>query len=310
MTLDSQTRDKITQAIDANRICLFMKGTRAMPQCGFSATVVQILEELVPGDYETVNVLADPAIREGIKEYSSWPTIPQLYIDGEFIGGCDIVRELHAAGDLAARLGINLATVTPPALTITPSAAKILAQAAADAGPGHHVRLSVKANWEPALDLGAKTDTEFEVTAHGATVLVAKLQAARLDGATIDYVEESMGAGFRIDIPKAPPKVKAMMVTELKAKLDAGELVELFDVRPPHEREKAKIEPSRILDDEATSYIESLPKDTPLVFYCRSGQRSFQAASHFLGKGFRNVYNLAGGVLEWSRAVDPSVPQY
>jgi monothiol glutaredoxin len=76
-----------------------MKGTRSFPQCGFSATVVQILNQLVPS-YETINVLTDPAIREGIKEYAQWPTIPQLYVKGEFIGGCDIVKEMYASGEL------------------------------------------------------------------------------------------------------------------------------------------------------------------------------------------------------------------
>ena len=95
MTLDEATRQKITQNIENNSVVLFMKGTPAQPQCGFSATVVQILSELA-ADYSTVNVLEDPAIREGIKTYSNWPTIPQLFIDGEFIGGCDIVKDMHA----------------------------------------------------------------------------------------------------------------------------------------------------------------------------------------------------------------------
>ena len=76
-----------------------MKGDRHAPQCGFSATVIQILEELVP-EYATVDVLSDPEIRNGIKEFSNWPTIPQLYVSGEFLGGCDIVREMYTNGEL------------------------------------------------------------------------------------------------------------------------------------------------------------------------------------------------------------------
>ena len=95
MTLDDATRDRIEELIASDRIVLFMKGDRNVPQCGFSATVVQILDRLAP-EYTTVNVLADPRIREGIKEFSSWPTIPQLYVGGEFLGGCDIVREMYA----------------------------------------------------------------------------------------------------------------------------------------------------------------------------------------------------------------------
>ena len=76
-----------------------MKGNRQMPQCGFSAQVVQILDSLVP-DYDTVDVLSDPEVRQGIKEYSSWPTVPQLYVRGEFVGGCDIVTEMYQSGEL------------------------------------------------------------------------------------------------------------------------------------------------------------------------------------------------------------------
>ncbi|NPU15696.1 Grx4 family monothiol glutaredoxin [Bradyrhizobium sp. 83012] len=97
------TSERIQKLIDSNDIVLFMKGVPAAPQCGFSAAVAQILGKLdVP--YESVNVLADPFIREGIKEFSNWPTIPQLYVKGEFVGGCDIVREMFQAGELATLL--------------------------------------------------------------------------------------------------------------------------------------------------------------------------------------------------------------
>ena len=105
MNLDPATRQRIDELVQKNRVLLFMKGERGNPQCGFSATVVQILDSLIP-DYATVDVLRDPAIREGVKLYSSWPTIPQLYIDGEFQGGCDIVREMYASGELQEKLGV------------------------------------------------------------------------------------------------------------------------------------------------------------------------------------------------------------
>jgi monothiol glutaredoxin len=104
MNLDPATRQRIDELVKENRVLLFMKGERDYPQCGFSATVVQILDSLIP-DYRTVDVLSDSAIREGIKAYSQWPTIPQLYIDGEFQGGCDIVREMYASGELQEKLG-------------------------------------------------------------------------------------------------------------------------------------------------------------------------------------------------------------
>ena len=91
MSLDEASRSQIDTLIGQHDITLFMKGNRQQPQCGFSSTVVQILDRLIP-DYQTVDVLSDPAIRENIKLYSSWPTIPQLYVKGEFIGGCDIIH--------------------------------------------------------------------------------------------------------------------------------------------------------------------------------------------------------------------------
>ena len=89
----------IKAKIDGNPVLLFMKGTPQFPQCGFSSAVIQILNYLGV-DYATENVLADPAVRQGIKDYSDWPTIPQLYIKGEFVGGCDIVREMFETGEL------------------------------------------------------------------------------------------------------------------------------------------------------------------------------------------------------------------
>lgn len=95
----SAVKDYIQGEVDSNSIVLFMKGTPDFPQCGFSGQVVQILNYLGV-DYKGVNVLADDDIRQGIKDYSDWPTVPQLYVKGEFVGGCDIVREMFQASEL------------------------------------------------------------------------------------------------------------------------------------------------------------------------------------------------------------------
>ena len=97
--MDTTTHDRIRQQVTDNPVVLFMKGTPVFPQCGFSATVVQILSHMGV-KFKGVDVLADSSVREGIKEFSSWPTIPQLYVKGEFIGGCDIVREMFETGEL------------------------------------------------------------------------------------------------------------------------------------------------------------------------------------------------------------------
>jgi monothiol glutaredoxin len=91
--------EQIKSAVAGNKILIFMKGNRNFPQCGFSAATVQIFEQL-GAPYETIDVLSDPEIRDQVKAYSNWPTIPQVYIDGKFVGGCDIVRELYETGEL------------------------------------------------------------------------------------------------------------------------------------------------------------------------------------------------------------------
>jgi monothiol glutaredoxin len=101
--MNDALKARIQQTIGTNRIMLFMKGNPSMPQCGFSAAVVSILKELGV-QYGSFNILADQEIREGLKEYSNWPTFPQLYVDGQLVGGCDIVREMHSKGELAPAL--------------------------------------------------------------------------------------------------------------------------------------------------------------------------------------------------------------
>jgi len=99
----SDVRTRIQEMIDQHKVLLFMKGNKSIPQCGFSSRVVEVLKkEGIP--FETVNVLSDPEIRDGIKQFSNWPTIPQLYVAGKFIGGCDIVTEMHQSGELATEL--------------------------------------------------------------------------------------------------------------------------------------------------------------------------------------------------------------
>jgi monothiol glutaredoxin len=101
--LPEDLKQRIEKTLNQDRIVLFMKGSPSMPQCGFSAAVVQILKQVgVP--FGSVNILADPELREGLKQYANWPTYPQLYLEGKLVGGCDIVRDMHARGELAPLL--------------------------------------------------------------------------------------------------------------------------------------------------------------------------------------------------------------
>lgn len=97
--MDEQLKQRLAGIVNGHKIVLFMKGTKSFPQCGFSATVCEVLKRL-DAQFETVNILADAEVRQGMKEYSNWPTFPQLYVDGRFVGGCDIVRDMFTAGEL------------------------------------------------------------------------------------------------------------------------------------------------------------------------------------------------------------------
>lgn len=107
--MDSQTKERIQTLIQSSPIFVFMKGTKLMPQCGFSNNVVQILNALGMS-FETFDVLSDMEIRQGIKDYSEWPTIPQIYVKGEFMGGSDILIEMYNSGELKEKLEVELAS--------------------------------------------------------------------------------------------------------------------------------------------------------------------------------------------------------
>jgi monothiol glutaredoxin len=205
MSLSPELRDRISSLVESHRIFLFMKGTRDLPQCGFSATVIQILDRLVP-DYATFDVLSDPEIRNGIKEFSEWPTIPQLYIAGEFVGGSDIVSELYQKGELHTALGLPAPAPITPKITITDEAAQILRQALErpDAQPLH---LSIDALFRSSLTSGPRQADELEVESNGITLLLDHDSAPRADGITLQLVQTQQGPRLELADSKAssPP---------------------------------------------------------------------------------------------------------
>lgn len=307
--MEDATRDEITRLIGSNQVVLFMKGRRGAPQCGFSATVVEILDRYVP-DYATVDVLANPAVREGIKEFSDWPTIPQLYVRGEFVGGCDIVRQMDDEGELVPALGDAVAEIPPPSITITDSAADVFREASKSQGdPDDDLRLTIDGRYRHDLSLGPSQAHDIAVIANGIKLLLDPGSARRAEGLVIDYVRGPQ-EGFKLDNPNAPATVKQTTCKDIKAWIDAGEPLELLDVRTEQERATANIEGSTLIASDNIRTLMALPKDTKLVFFCHTGVRSQQAAMHFLQQGFRNVHNMVGGIEEWSISVDPSVPRY
>lgn len=307
MALSPEVQERIETLVRSERVVLFMKGNRRSPQCGFSAQVVQILDRLLP-DYATVDVLSDPAVREGIKTYSSWPTIPQLYVGGEFLGGCDIVKELFQTGEIFGALGLDAPTGAAPTVHVTDAAATELRRLAAEAG-GRTLHLVVDAHHQPGLFFGPEEDGELTVVSNGVTLALDRLSAVRAEGATIDVRQTADGPAFQVDLQGAA-RVRQLEPREVKALLDRGEKLAFVDVRTAEEYATAHIPGTRLLDDALRAELEALDRDTPIVFHCHHGGRSQRAAEHFLALGFRNVANLAGGIDAWSQQVDPSVPRY
>ena len=309
MSLDPALRSRIESILTANRVVLFMKGQPTMPQCGFSAKAVGALQDLGV-EFAHVNVLADPEIREGIKAYGDWPTIPQLYIDSELVGGSDIIEQMTNSGELASLLGLQAPDRTPPSITVTPAAADMLRNALSDAGAGAALALSIDAQFQPNFQLAQHDANAIAAESNGVRVQFDLASARRADGITIDWVDDIRGKGLAIDNPNAPRPVQLLSAKDADARVRAGEVL-LVDVRPADERAIAAVSlPFKTFDGNGRAELEALPKDTALAFLCRSGGRSQQAAEEFRAKGFSNVHNVTGGIHAWADDVDASLTKY
>ena len=309
MSLSPETRARIERTLVQHRVVLFMKGDRQSPRCGFSAKAVGILDALHP-DYLSVDVLADPEIREGIKEFGQWPTIPQLYVAGELVGGSDIIEGMLNSGELHQVLGVAAPDRTPPAITITPKAAEAIARAMADVEPGVGLHLAVDPNFNAQFQLKPVSGHEIVAEAAGLRIHFDLASAPRAEGISIDWVEDIRGSGLAISNPQAPPAVKSISVRELHDRIVAG-AIDVIDTRPAQARALAPFpSPHEVLDEDSHDRLAALPKDLPLAFLCHHGNSSRQAAEHFRQLGFHELYNVEGGIDAWSQEVDPSVPRY
>ncbi|MFQ5938289.1 MAG: Grx4 family monothiol glutaredoxin [Acidiferrobacterales bacterium] len=306
--MDENTLATIENILAVHPVVLFMKGTPLQPQCGFSAKTAGILDTLLP-DYRTVNVLEDHQLREGIKAYGQWPTIPQLYINGELIGGCDIVSDMFESGELYAALGLEPPKVASPRITFSEAAASLIREAL-EQEPGAVLHLQINARWESQFKLGGPSEHAIRIEVSDMSVLMDPSTADRADGLHVDITDTIQGRGLRFENPNAPPPVKSMSVAKLRERLDALEELFLLDVRDPEERQLAKIHEAIPLDDAADQQIGGHSNNTPLVFHCHTGARSRAAAEYYRLLGFTDVYNLEGGIEAWSIEIDPAVPRY
>ena len=230
-------------------------------------------------------MLEDQGVREGIKTFSDWPTIPQLYIDREFVGGCDIVKQMFNNGELHEMLGVEAPDRTPPEIRVSDAAAAVIANAL-QANPGNAVHLSIDGRWQHSFNLGPMEGHEVRAESNGVALLFDLASAQKAKGLSIDIEETVQGTAFRIDNPNAPPPVGRMSPAELAAaRHEAGTAPTLVDVRTSQERARAVIEGSILLDDEGLRVVSALPKDTKLVFYCHTGVRSLGPRPSTSGHG-------------------------
>jgi monothiol glutaredoxin len=307
--LDATIQKNITSLIEGSPVVLFMKGNREAPQCGFSARVIRILDAYL-SDYETIDVLANADIREGIKVFSSWPTIPQLYIGGEFVGGCDIITEMTESGELFKALGMELPPEVIPRIEISDNAARALEQARMQTGEAEGMlRLSINGSWQAGLSVENQTETDVRVEANGISLILDRISAPRADGVSIDLVENEEGRGFTVDNPNAPT-LGEMSVRELQELLVSGEEFRFIDVRTEREYEAAHVEGSTLLDQSEYEKLMKAPRSTKIVLMCHHGPRGVNTGTQFVQRGFSNVFNVVGGIDAWSLEIDSSIPRY
>ncbi len=294
MSLDQGVRARIEQQLASHDVVLYMKGSPRMPQCGFSARTAGILDQLLSGDYASFNVLEDEDIREGIKAFGNWPTIPQLYVRGELIGGCDIVTEMFNAGELHDLFGLAKPDRSPPEIEITDRAASKIREFL-DAYPGQHLHFAVGADWNAQFQVGPRQGHEIQAESAGITVLMDLATADRAKGARIDWTESMQGEGLSLDLPGAPPPVKAMTAAQLQDRLNAGERLLVIDTRSEADRSARPLDFARPLDADLMAELKDADRQLPLVFVCYTGVTSQQVAEHYRKQGYTQVYNLEGG---------------
>ncbi len=298
MSLSPELRQRIETLLADHRVVLFMKGSPASPRCGFSAKAAGILDGMIQG-YHSVDVLADAEIREGIKAYGNWPTIPQLYVGGELVGGSDIIESMLNSGELHGLFGLPAPDRTPPPIHITPAAAEAIGRAMADVEDGIGLHLSVDPRFNAQFALKPIEGGEIVAEAAGIRIHLDLASAPRARGIEIDWVDDVRGSGLAIRNPNAPPAVQSMDVEALRGAVERGE-VTAIDVRGPAARDALPLPLTHeVLDEDSHDRLAALPKDRPLAFVCARGNSSRQAAEHFRGLGFRSLFNVEGGMEAW-----------
>lgn len=296
--MNSEIKQVIEKLITDNNCILFMKGNPTHPQCGFSSNTVGILKELLGDDYGYCNVLEDNQIREGIKEYGNWPTIPQLYINKELVGGNDIVTEMYNTGELHSLLGLPQPSREPAQISITEKAAENILSGTENMG-SNVLMLSIDGQYNTRFSIEEPKGYEVFTECGDIKIYMDVGTAKRANGIEIDWVEDLQGSGLVIKNPNEPKAVNQLSVEDLKKGMKEGLYTHIYDVRGEQQFSEQAIDGSKRLDKTNMQQIEDLDKQTALVFVCSMGSSSQGACDFYRKKGFTNVNNLVGGVTAW-----------
>ncbi len=281
--------EQVEAAISSDDVVVFMKGTREAPSCGFSAQIVEVLNHLLP-NYSTFDVRNDPLLRQAVKSRSGWPTFPQLYIRGEFVGGSDIAKELFVTGELAARLGLARTELPDPELRVSRPALDALERLAA----GEPIRLELDAQGDANLSVSTKQPSDIEIPVERVRFVLDVLTASRVDGLRIDYVSEP--GGFVLTRPTtvglSAPQVAEMLASEQNAPL-------LVDCRTLAEFRQATLPKAEHLTRDLLHSLSTGAEGRRVVFFCRNGNRAQNVAEHFSIMWAKPALYLKGGLEGW-----------
>lgn len=289
--MTEELRSKLQGMVDSHDVVLFMKGTRQQPQCGFSNRVVGILEELEI-DYQTYNVFSDPDIRSGMKDFSQWPTFPQLYIKQEFVGGCDLVTEMMQSGELPGMLGVKFEEIEPPTIYCSPNILSLFKESLAQHDGGIH--LDVSKNFQYDIFIGPKNKDQIETIVDGIPFYLSRGSAKRANGISLDFKDGDNG-GVLIDNPNEPT-FQDIAVSDVESWLADNPGAKVYQIGVGAD---AILPFATAFDAVAHQEIDSLGKDHPIAFMCMMGVRSQQAAKTLAFQGYNNVYNIVGGLNAW-----------
>jgi len=310
MRSPSEIRQRIEPLLCANRLVLFMNGTPDAPERFFSHKICHVLDGLGL-EYACFDVSSDSKLREDIKAYGGLHTIPQLYLDGELVGGSDVVERMAGTGELHAALGLAAPDRTPPTVHLTQSAARFLRDVISSKGGSTVVDIAVDAQFRSELRFQPRREDAVVTEVEGVLLQFDLASARRAGGLSIDWKDIERGPSLLISHPKAPtPRpVRWISPADADTRVRAGMLT-IIDVRSREERALARLSVPFLYLDDGTHEIRNLSPDVPLAILCHRGDRSWYAAEHFVQLGHHDVYAVEGGIDAWAERVDVSIPRY